>query len=94
LRRAAKTITVFGTPLDVTLSELTIETCSPADSRAEEIFRPMGQAQTVVLKALSPFSLLRQRQSPRTDKVARRSAGYEPPLRAWTSLPSIVALLT
>jgi transcriptional regulator with XRE-family HTH domain len=38
------TITVFGTPLDVTLSELAIESFFPADPRTVEILRAMAQA--------------------------------------------------
>jgi transcriptional regulator with XRE-family HTH domain len=36
------TTTVFGTPVDVTLSELALETFFPADERTAEIFRRMN----------------------------------------------------
>jgi len=39
------TTTVFGTPVDVTLSELAIESLFPADNRTAEILRRMAEAQ-------------------------------------------------
>ena len=36
------TITVFGTPLDVTLSELAVESFFPADQRTAGILRAMA----------------------------------------------------
>ncbi len=36
------TTTVFGTPVDVTLSELTLETFFPADPETAEIVRGMA----------------------------------------------------
>jgi transcriptional regulator with XRE-family HTH domain len=39
------TTTVFGTPVDVTLSELAIESLFPADARTAEILRRMAEAQ-------------------------------------------------
>jgi len=38
------TITVFGTPLDVTMSELAIESFFPADARTSELLRAMAAA--------------------------------------------------
>jgi transcriptional regulator with XRE-family HTH domain len=39
------TITVFGTPVDITLSELALETFFPADARTAELLRRMGDGQ-------------------------------------------------
>ncbi|MEO5770789.1 MAG: helix-turn-helix transcriptional regulator [Burkholderiaceae bacterium] len=39
------TITVFGTPVDITLSELALETFFPADARTAELLRRMGDEQ-------------------------------------------------
>lgn len=39
------TTTVFGTPIDVTLSELALETFFPADSRTAEVLRRLGDGQ-------------------------------------------------
>ena len=38
------TTTVFGTPVDITLSELALETFFPADAATGEILRAMAQA--------------------------------------------------
>jgi hypothetical protein len=38
------TITVFGTPLDITLSELAIESFFPADAETGEALRAMFKA--------------------------------------------------
>jgi len=40
------TTTVFGTPVDITLSELALETFFPADARTAEWLRRMGDGQT------------------------------------------------
>ena len=40
--RFISTITVFGTPLDVTLSELAVESFFPADQRTAEMLRAMA----------------------------------------------------
>jgi hypothetical protein len=37
------TITVFGTPIDITLSELALETFFPADAATGEALRRMAQ---------------------------------------------------
>ncbi|HEX6706485.1 MAG TPA: helix-turn-helix transcriptional regulator [Albitalea sp.] len=39
------TTTVFGTPVDITLSELALETFFPADSRTAEVLRRLGDGQ-------------------------------------------------
>ena len=39
------TITVFGTPVDITLSELALETFFPADARTAELLRRLGDGQ-------------------------------------------------
>ena len=39
------TTTVFGTPVDITLSELALETFFPADSRTAELLRRLGDGQ-------------------------------------------------
>jgi len=38
------TTTVFGTPVDVTLSELALESFFPADAFTAEVMRRMGDA--------------------------------------------------
>jgi hypothetical protein len=38
------TTTVFGTPVDITLSELTLETFFPADAATAEILRQAHEA--------------------------------------------------
>lgn len=40
------TTTVFGTPVDITLSELAMETFFPADSRTAEVLRRLGDGQS------------------------------------------------
>jgi hypothetical protein len=40
------TTTVFGTPVDITLSELALETFFPADAHTAEWLRRMGDGQT------------------------------------------------
>jgi hypothetical protein len=39
------TTTVFGTPVDVTLSELALETFFPADDHTAELLRRLGDGQ-------------------------------------------------
>jgi hypothetical protein len=39
------TTTVFGTPVDITLAELALETFFPADSRTAEVLRRLGDGQ-------------------------------------------------
>jgi hypothetical protein len=39
------TITVFGTPVDITLAELALETFFPADARTSELLRRLGDGQ-------------------------------------------------
>ena len=39
------TTTVFGTPVDITLSELALETFFPADSRTAQVLRRLGDGQ-------------------------------------------------
>ncbi|WP_280155244.1 helix-turn-helix transcriptional regulator [Piscinibacter sp. XHJ-5] len=39
------TTTVFGTPVDITLSELALETFFPADTRTAEVLRRLGDGQ-------------------------------------------------
>ena len=36
------TTTIFGTPVDLTLAELALETCFPADEASAEALRRMG----------------------------------------------------
>ena len=42
------TTTVFGTPVDITLSELALETFFPADDRTAEVLRRLGDGQGAV----------------------------------------------
>jgi transcriptional regulator with XRE-family HTH domain len=42
------TITVFGTPVDITLSELAVETFFPADAATAQALRHLGDGQTAV----------------------------------------------
>jgi len=42
------TITVFGTPVDITLAELALETFFPADDRTAELLRRLGDGQMLV----------------------------------------------
>jgi hypothetical protein len=46
------TITIFGTPVDVTLSELAIEAFFPADSPTAEILHRIAEDPTVPRKPL------------------------------------------
>ena len=39
------TITVFGTPVDITLSELALETFFPADEASAQVLRHLGDGQ-------------------------------------------------
>jgi hypothetical protein len=39
------TTTVFGTPVDITLSELALETFFPADEASAEVLRRLGDGQ-------------------------------------------------
>jgi hypothetical protein len=39
------TTTVFGTPLDITLSELALETFFPADAETAQLLRRLGDGQ-------------------------------------------------
>jgi hypothetical protein len=39
------TTTVFGTPVDITLSELALETFFPADARTADVLRRLGDGQ-------------------------------------------------
>jgi hypothetical protein len=39
------TTTVFGTPVDITLAELALETFFPADARTAEVLRRVGDGQ-------------------------------------------------
>ena len=45
------TITVFGTPIDVTLAELALECCSPADAATAEIFAARCEGTTLGVDA-------------------------------------------
>ena len=45
------TITVFGTPLDVTVSEIAIESFFPADAATAEILRQMARARAISSEA-------------------------------------------
>ena len=45
------TTTVFGTPVDITLAELALETFFPADSRTAEVLRRLGDGQGVAQAA-------------------------------------------
>ena len=45
------TTTVFGTPVDITLSELTLETFFPADAATAEILRAAHEARRPLPRA-------------------------------------------
>jgi transcriptional regulator with XRE-family HTH domain len=62
------TTTVFARPVDITLSELTLEAYFPADAATVSIMRRISAEQAPVAAHLAP------REAPRATRLARRAA--------------------